>query len=958
MRSLLTLIILYIITVISFAGTTGKIKGRVTDKNSEAPLPGANILVLGTNTGTSTDVDGYYNLINLKPGTYTLVFQYIGYAKYTVEEIVVSVDRTTVVNAELTEESITTGEVIVRAEKPPVQKDRTYSASVVNSATIEELPVTSVGEVIELQPGVVNSGGTLHFRGGRGREVAYIIDGIPVTNNYSQGGGNNVSIENAMIEQLEVISGTFNAEYGSAQSGIINIVTKGPSPKFSGSFSSYVGDYLSSQDDIYLGIDDFNPIAERDFQFSFSGPILQEKLGFSVSGRYNKSESLSWYDRRYTSFDGWRIAAYETWYQEFQTDQLSATQAIYIPDSLKTGDGEKGPLAQYESISLNGKLNYFPTPELKFSYQIFASSNTALGSASSSRRYQPDNMGQSNSLSHHHFLTFRHAVSDKFFYNLGFSFQFNDGESYYRKDNKIALYPGDSGIQPISSYADGFSLGTTDGFYSDAEGKNFRQQVIFNGDFNWQIDKYNFLKGGFEYKKHKVNTYSWGYIATQDWVNNQFLLKDDFATDDVSFAEYWSAIVDYWKNWESQFDTVRYRKYTEDEFTLWRDYTIEPSELAFYLQDKVELGEIIFNAGLRFDMFMPNERIPDNYRVESEYLGTSNNLIDAENKIQLSPRLGVSFPISNAGVFHAAYGHFFQMPSFEKMYNEPLYVLTALQLEGMTLGNANLEPEKTVQYELGLQQEIIPGIAVDVTAYYKDIKNLLGVEYLTTTDNVRYLRYINRDYGNSKGITVGFRKSTGFVTGSINYTYSTANGSASNPEEIEVIQASTQIGGEPVEFIDRQIIPLDWDQRHTLNTLVTFSVPNDWSLSLISFFWSGQPYSPTFVERYDILEVEYDNAAEKPFRWSIDLKAKKHFELFGYKMTAFLKIDNLLDQLNEEYVYSSTGTADHNARLPENESLEIERLAQQNHFTLYEIDNRPQWYSSPRRIQLGFEVNF
>lgn len=957
-----TILITFFTNQYTNAGTTGKVSGYVYDKSTGEPLIGSNVLIEGTTIGAATDKDGYYNLINVRPGKYTLIFRFMGYTPLKIENVEVSVDRTTKIDAELSTESIGIEEVVIKAERPPIQKDRTYSASVVNSETINTMPVTTLQEVIKLQPGVVSTGGELHFRGGRSREVAYLIDGIPVTNSFNQNGGNNVVIENSMVQELEVISGTFNAEYGSAQSGIVNVITKGISDRFQGSFKTYAGDWVSSQDDVFIGVDDVDPVDEKDFQFSLSGPIKRDVLGFSVSGRYNKSNSLRWYERRYNPVDGWRIAAYKQWFQEQRSDDIGATQGIPIPDSLKTGDGSKGPLAEYENISLNAKLNYFPFKGFNISYQTFASINETEGASTSellnSRRYQPDETGTSNSWSLHHFLSIKHSLSNEFFYTLGFSYQHNNfGDDYYRKDNKIAQYPDDEGIQPITASADGFSLGDTGGFYTGADDKNFRDLYLVHGNFNWQVNKYNLVKAGFEFKQHKVNTYDWGYVETKEWETKKWLNFDPDPS--LDFATYWDLMVNYWKNWNEEFNTTKYRKYDESEYTNWRDYTIEPIEFSFYVQDKVELGEIIINGGLRFDAFLPQEKVPANYRTESFLLGSNENLVDASNKYQLSPRLGISFPISDRGVFHAAYGHFFQMPSFEKMYNRPLYTYNAIQLNDKLLGNADLKPEKTVQYEIGVQQQITDEIAVDVTAYYKDIMNLLGVEKITTIDAVGYRRYINRDYGNSKGITIGLRKTgSGLITGAVNYSFSYSNGSASDPEKLELINSSTQIGGDPVQFVDRKILPLDWDQRHTLNVVVNFSRVNDWSVGLIGSLNSGNPYSPEFIERYDIPEREFINRGTKPLRWSVDLKMKKVFDFNNIRYVVFLKIDNLLDHLNQESVFSTSGTADSNVRLPETEDLEKERLSQEGHFSLEEIDNRPQWYSAPRKVTFGFEIYF
>ena len=425
------------------------------------------------------------------------------------------------------------------------------------------------------------------------------------------------------------------------------------------------------------------------------------------------------------------------------------------------------------------------------------------------------------------------------------------------------------------------------------------------------------------------------------------------------FDAYWDTLADYWKDWETIYDTVRYVAIADSEYTLWRDYTIEPQEAALFIQDKIELGEIIINAGIRLDAFLPKEVYPIELRTEAKNLGSPQNLKEASIKYQISPRLGLSFPISDRGAFHASYGHFFQMPAFQYMYNEPLYVLNKLQLEGRTLGNSNLEAEKTVAYEIGIQQGITNSIAIDITAFYKDFRNLLGIERVSTIDAVGYNRFINRDHGNTKGISIGLlSQGDDLVTGGLNYTFSYANGSSSDPQSLFLIQTATQIGGEDVEFVERKVLPLNWDQRHTLNLYVNIGRSNDWSVGLISFLNSGTPYGPSFVERYDIAEREYRNLGRKPMRWSADIQAKKHLKILDFNSVIFLKTDNLLDHLNHESVHSSSGRADQIARLPENEALDKEKLEQEGHFTMEEVDVRPDYYSSPRKVQIGIEIKF
>ncbi len=957
----------FIIFKLSFAGTTGKIVGTVKDKETGAELVGVNIVLEETALGASTDTEGYFMIINVPPGNYNLKVFYIGYTTLSIENIKVSIDRTTRQEIQISPEILMGQTVVIEAERPAIEMDRTHSSSVVSADVVEYMPVTDIAEVIELQAGIVNDDGQLHFRGGRSREVTYIVDGIPVSNSFGDDGGSNITIETSSIEELEVISGTFNAEYGAAQSGIVNVVTKKPGSKFTGSVKSYIGEWLSDKDDVYLGVSDFNPMAEKDIQINLNGPIIDNQLGFFLTVRHNEYESLDWYERRYNLIDGWRIEAYKNWFQQHHAGDPDFSGVIRIPDSLKTGDGSRGPLRVGQFTSVNTKLVYNPMPELTLTYQANGYLEEYDGfddRIDQFKKYQPDGAGSAKIWEISHFLKLQHSPWKDFFYNLSFSYQHNDqldddfGKRTNRKDNYVARYPGDEGIMLINSNSNGFSLGSTGGFYTDKKGKNYRDQLSLIGNFNWQVDKYNFLKAGFEVKQHFVNVYIRPYRTTQAWNNLGWPLQDVIDGSQVNFDDYWDLVNFYWTYWEEIWHENRTIAAQDRETALFKDFNIEPLEIAFYVQDKIELDDIIINAGVRFDMFQPNERVPINYRTESFNLGSTKNLKKASIKYQVSPRVGFSFPISSNGAFHGSYGHFFQLPAYRRMFNEPLVSLTHLQLRDRTLGNADLKAEKTIAYEIGLQQGITDDIAVDITAYYKDYRNLLGVEQLTTVDQVQYRRYINRDYGFSRGITFGFTKRGTFINGGINYSMSYANGSSSDPAALNLINTAIQIGGEDVQFVERKILSLDWDQRHTVNAYINFIQPNDWSLGLIGYYNTSVPYNPNFVGRYDLAEREYRNSEFKPTRWGVDLKAQKNITIFEVETVLFLKIDNLFDYLNHERVFSSTGRADQYAETPEDKEPRVFRLDQEGHFTYDEIIFSPDNYSSPRKVQLGFEIKF
>ncbi|HTY60436.1 MAG TPA: carboxypeptidase-like regulatory domain-containing protein, partial [Bacteroidota bacterium] len=247
-RLLLLSLLLTFGLVEAWGGNTGKIAGEVKDAQTGEAIVGASVQIQGTSMGAATNIDGYYVILNIQPGTYTLVASGVGYNKKTLSNVQVSIDFTTTIDFKLASTVVEVGEEVVTvAERPLVQKDLTASTATVNGAQIAALPVNEVGQVLNLQAGVTTDrNGGLHLRGGRSGEVAYWIDGVPVTNAYD--GSQVVEVNKSLVQELQLVSGAYNAEYGQAMSGIVNIATKEGSSKFSGGAGTYIGNYLPNND--------------------------------------------------------------------------------------------------------------------------------------------------------------------------------------------------------------------------------------------------------------------------------------------------------------------------------------------------------------------------------------------------------------------------------------------------------------------------------------------------------------------------------------------------------------------------------------------------------------------------------------------------------------------------------------------------------------------------------------
>ncbi|MCX8010565.1 MAG: TonB-dependent receptor [Ignavibacteria bacterium] len=324
----------------------------------------------------------------------------------------------------------------------------------------------------------------------------------------------------------------------------------------------------------------------------------------------------------------------------------------------------------------------------------------------------------------------------------------------------------------------------------------------------------------------------------------------------------------------------------------------------------------------------------------------------AEPKHQFSPRFGISFPITDRGIIHFSYGHFFQMPPFQYLYTNPNFmydVAAGTQL----FGDANLNPEKTVTYELGLQQQLFEDLAFTVTGFYKDVRDLLATQTIRVSGDKTYLKFVNKDYANIKGITFSLtkRKSKSDNIGvTVDYTFQVAEGNDVNSDAFFLDLSS----GRQSEKIP---IFLSWDQTHTLNTTVAFSIARDWNFSLIGRVGTGLPYTPQIYDKQIYIRT---NSDRKPFFAIVDLLAEKTFGIFGYTVAFFLKVFNLFDILNERYVYNDTGRATYTLIQTSGGTKTTDELAATipGIHSAAEYFNRPNYYYPPREVRFGFSIEF
>ncbi|MCK4979685.1 MAG: TonB-dependent receptor plug domain-containing protein, partial [Candidatus Delongbacteria bacterium] len=330
---------------------------------------------------------------------------------------------------------------------------------------IKDLPVQNLNDLVQLQAGVVlDTKGGIHIRGGRSNEVAYLVDGVPISNQFASGGGSLLDLESGSIQELQVISGTFNAEYGQAQSGVINVVTKDPQEYFSGSVTAFTGDRISNNQDIFLGVNEIRPTNEYNVEGNITGPVPGiNKLGFYFYGRLTKDDGYLYGQRLANPEDAWKISAYETWFtRKFPNDPGVQVSIIEIPNSLLTGDRSFVPMSPKERLFMNSKLNYSITPTLRLGYNLFLEDETSK-IYNDNYRFTPDALRNIESQSQIHILNLNHTLSTNIFYNASVSL-------IKRKEQQF-LYADllDSRLQTVSPTRDRFYLGGTNSGITNIE---------------------------------------------------------------------------------------------------------------------------------------------------------------------------------------------------------------------------------------------------------------------------------------------------------------------------------------------------------------------------------------------------------------------------------------------------------------------------------------------------------
>jgi len=949
-RFMLLVIPLLLAPLVSFAGTTGQLEGRITDQSTGQPLALANVQAVGTRLGSNTDDQGRFTIINIPAGRYTVRVAYVGYRETVISNVMIIADFTTTQDVALQPTSIEVGTITVEAERPLIQRDATATTRFITSEEIQNLPTRGYLDAAALQTGVVQYGfidvgaealnaPNISIRGGRQNEVAYFVDGFsqqdPLT------GYSTTSINQNAIDQIVVSTGGFNAEYGRIMSGAVNVITKEGRSDYFGSIEAYTdnlaGDWIGA-----------NAYDNNVYDLSLGGPVIpgREDLSFFVSG-----------ERRWNADRAPRGLAGES----FDEGRL--------PNNKLSGWTWQGKLTWRPAKTVDVKLGTLGSFD---DWQQYL--NTFRYNIEHTPRYQDTNRSV--------FGTVTHVLSDRTFHSIGANYFYTlrkRGDGRYFDD--LHAYGRPTGNPDFNTDISMFWLGDdpTTPFQYDQFGQVRagdesslwddylqRESWYIGGkyDIQSQIDPNNLVKAGADFQYHTLRFYQHYFPTELYWsADTTGAITHRPNTRDVDRYGY-ETVLDEANN------TISLDKVDDG-----LNGAKHPIVASAYAQDKFEYQGLVVNAGFRYDYL--NVDTEALLRADRP-LGNDASLDESDltkNKTyhRFSPRLGVGFPVTDRTLLHANYGIFYQQPNLEDLYVSYAFLEHKVQTGGyyVPFGNPNLQPETTTAYEVGVAQQLGEKAKIDVTAYYKDVEDLVQVRNVVSSPK-NFASFENSDYGTIKGLDFQFElRRTSNLAANMAYSLSWAVGTGSISQTQGVIAWTSDIP-------PKQTAPLNFDQRHRITANVDYRLGEgggpmlfgthpfqNTGINALASLGSGFPYTPLAVHNEVTLAAVSPivagpvNSRYGPWIYRFDLKADKGFSIGSYSLAAYVWVLNVFDRENPILVYQSSGSASSTNWLATQEGIAwLARNGEEGRLLYEQAQRNPNNFDIPRMVRFGLRAEF
>ncbi len=696
------------------AATTGKVQGTVRDAQTGEALPGANVVIDGTQRGAVTDGNGFFVILLVEPGTHSMTASMVGYDAQRQTDIRVQTDLTTTVDFEIREATLELGEITVIAERPPVEPDKTTSKYIMSAEDLESVPIVrDMGEFIELQAGVSidAEGDEIMIRGGDRDHVAYIVDGVRISTTDHRGSRTGIGrdLNKSAVQELQVITGGYNAEYGNAQGGVVSMVTRDGSSSYSGML-----DYqFTPSGQKHWGANVYDSPMHRGNNRWDDADWVAQQIEIPADLDGDGADDVVQAHRRldYTGKVGHRIDANIAGPLSQDVTFFASTIWRKLPSAILDANLTTPP-----NTRNTAKLTFAASPSLKLRVGGIYNrrESTFTGPTEGGRLNLRDNgrnvflhvvnpTGNFIDTDGLLYGTVTHSLSPKTFYevNLAYSTSARDTTSLHRHfavGEELTSSSVKDGHYTIYRETTNWSL------YS-------YKRLSFKADLSSQVNKQNFVKAGVEVIRY----------------NNWYQAR--------------------WSNGPTHRSVLWFSKsFTETAFWPNQDNAgLNPIDFGVYLQDKIEFEGMIVNAGVRGEIFFQNTWIKDTdawYGLKAPWNGMTRSAVVPEakgNSIKaFQPRIGVSHPVTEKSLVRFFYGRFVQRPQFHELFQnqftsneavdndlngngviDPAEQYNEYNDSGSRHGTRFLPPEETTSFEVGLDWNFVGDYVLGLTTYYK-----------------------------------------------------------------------------------------------------------------------------------------------------------------------------------------------------------------------------------------------
>ncbi|MEW6750289.1 MAG: TonB-dependent receptor [Candidatus Latescibacterota bacterium] len=881
-----------------WGAVAGKLAGVVKDAQTGDPLPNANIVLVDSKLGTVSDEKGRFFVLNVPPGTYSVRVTYIGYTAYQLEEVRISADLTTNLDVKMVPSDIQVEEVVIKAERPIIDQTATNAVRIVGAEDLEIMPFRGVQNVFALQPGVVETEGTLHIRGSRSDEIGYYVEGANVRNVVT--GNSAVGVIPEALAEIQLQAGGFNAEYGGANAGIIlhDLRTGGPQWSFSLNTES---DNFTSKYKKRLGTYSYGYSNQV---VTANGPVLNERIRAFLAGQRSSEDSDPVYWSGFEFHDlvdtGDRGGGVHWAEVDGETVPDTVRNLVLKPGNVEhTGN---------EQIDLNGTLLFDYNPiQLRVS-GLYTDEDWEYNPSpvrNLLNKRLPEGERSASLIN----VKGTHILDPSLYYEVNFSiydqrrerfgdpllrdawWAYNDSvavERTWEPEENYTPYTAQGSV-PRAYDLNGFPFNRPGTPTSHVDGDTRASWYTRNRDTYWglsgsltkQTSVHQFRMGA-DYQKWTARLYTVAESSIRAAIHSTYPELDavyqryydgDITVDQIldEMIAKAGTLPDGQGSLKDLQTLIRVNSSTNfygfDEFAREDDDPADelqaprhPVVASAYLQDKIEYQDLIVNAGLRYEYFYADSwRLVDPGAPKRNRTAYTMVIEDSTGKYmektakyhEWSPRLGFSFPVSDVTVFHAQYGRFAQMPAMADMFQGGARL--ALFLGGQNYirfpAAFDIEPIRTTQYEIGFEQQFTDVASFDITGFYRDVKGQLQIVKAELGPNAydvgAYNYYQNGDFATTKGMEFVLKlRRTNRVQAELNYTLSDARGTGSSENEaISGVENATKL--------PTVISPLDYNETHRGNVYVDYRfaaneggpVFSDAGANLLFHFTSGHNYT-------------------------------------------------------------------------------------------------------------------